>query len=480
MANKTKTGTTYSFTTSGGGAIPLPPTSLTATAASSTSVNLSWADTSGEEGFKVERKLASSSTWAQIGTTGTDVTTYTDANSGLTAGTSYNYRVRAYTSAGNSPYSNSASATTPFSTISQGDVVLYAGQASLRVGNWSPVADTTAASGQRLYNLNAGAAMVNPPLANPVHYFEMNFGALAGRPYHLWIRGKALSNSGYNDSVWVQFDGSVDSGGTPKYRIGTASGTYVNLEETSGAGVNGWGWQDNGFGAGVLGPDIYFAADGTQTIRVQVREDGFSIDQIVLSPDTYLTSSPGGTKLDETKLPKQTGLIGDQLPSEEARVQADTYVRAGSSASTSFGAMSEVIVKFSAAAEYLREGYLTLDISSVQPGDTVTLRLFGRLSDTRAASVTSQIYPVADTTWAETGLNWNNRPASDTTPIGSVIVSGTTGLWYDIDLTSYAQAQRAGGATLISIALKGQSDTLPYVTFSSRESGAHPQLLIGP
>ena len=59
-------------------------------------------------------------------------------------------------------------------------------------------------------------------------------------------------------------------------------------------------------------------------------------------------------------------------------------------------------------------------------------------------------------------------------------MSGTTGQWYEIDLTSYAQAQRAAGATLISIALKGNADTLPYVTFSSRESAVHPQLLIGP
>ena len=57
-------------------------------------------------------------------------------------------------------------------------------------------------------------------------------------------------------------------------------------------------------------------------------------------------------------------------------------------------------------------------------------------------------------------------------------VSGTAGQWYDIDLTSYAQAQRTAGAKKISIALKGNVDTKPYATFSSRESAVHPQLLI--
>jgi hypothetical protein len=66
--------------------------------------------------------------------------------------------------------------------------------------------------------------------------------------------------------------------------------------------VHGWGWQDNGYGAGVLGAPLYFT-EGQQTIRIQGREDGMSIDQIVLSSDMYLNTSPGATKDDHTILP---------------------------------------------------------------------------------------------------------------------------------------------------------------------------------
>jgi len=52
-----------------------------------------------------------------------------------------------------------------------------------------------------------------------------------------------------------------------------------------------------------IGQNLHFATTGTQRIRVQTREDGFSIDQIVLSPSTYLTSSPGALKGDKTILP---------------------------------------------------------------------------------------------------------------------------------------------------------------------------------
>jgi len=101
----------------------------------------------------------------------------------------------------------------------------------------------------------------------------------------------------------VQFSDSIDASGAPIFRIGTASATTVSLEDDNGAGVAGWGWQDNGWGTGVLGPAITFATPGLHTIRVQTREDGFSIDQIVLSSGKYLNTSPGALTSDRTILP---------------------------------------------------------------------------------------------------------------------------------------------------------------------------------
>ena len=87
------------------------PSNLTATAVSNNQINLSWSDNSNnEEGFKIERKLTSSVTFTEIDIVGPNVTSY--ASSGLATNTSYTYRVRAYSVAGNSPYSNTASAAT--------------------------------------------------------------------------------------------------------------------------------------------------------------------------------------------------------------------------------------------------------------------------------------------------------------------------------------------------------------------------------
>ncbi len=94
---------------------PLAPSSLAASPNSSTRIDLSWQDNSGDEiGFRVERRLPGGS-WAQIGTTSANVNTYADST--VVAGTTYEYRVRA---AGNgstfSTYSNATSATTPGGT----------------------------------------------------------------------------------------------------------------------------------------------------------------------------------------------------------------------------------------------------------------------------------------------------------------------------------------------------------------------------
>lgn len=91
---------------------PVAPTNLMATAVSSSQVNLAWVDSDNNEtGFKIERCTGTGcSDFAQIATVGANITSF--ASTGLSASTSYNYRVRAANAAGDSDYSNIASATT--------------------------------------------------------------------------------------------------------------------------------------------------------------------------------------------------------------------------------------------------------------------------------------------------------------------------------------------------------------------------------
>ena len=97
---------------------PTAPSNLTATAVSRSQINLAWNDnSSNESGFYIERAPSGSTTFTQIASVGANVKTY--SNTGLSTGTTYQYRVRAYNGSGNSGYSNTASATT-YSNIAQG------------------------------------------------------------------------------------------------------------------------------------------------------------------------------------------------------------------------------------------------------------------------------------------------------------------------------------------------------------------------
>jgi hypothetical protein len=172
-------------------------------------------------------------------------------------------------------------------------------------GRWTVVSDASAADGVRAYDPNLGAPKVTVPSAQPDGGVSREFLVEPGLTYKLWLRLKADSNHWANDSVWVQFSGATDQSGTPVYRIGTNSALAVNLEECAGCGISGWGWEDDGWGsvdrAGVL---LRFAEGGWQRILIQTREDGVSVDQIVLSAEKYLARRPGAAKNDATILPR--------------------------------------------------------------------------------------------------------------------------------------------------------------------------------
>ncbi len=184
------------------------------------------------------------------------------------------------------------------------EIVLHPGYESRMYGAWQSVDDPTAADRRRLWHPDFGAPKQVQPLANPTNFFEVQFLADPTQEYKLWVRMKADNDYWGNDSVFVQFTGARDASGNAIYEIGTTSALAVNLEECSGCGISGWGWEDDGWGSvNANGTTLRFPAGGPQTLRVQTREDGVSIDQIVLSAVKYKTTRPGTAKNDTTILP---------------------------------------------------------------------------------------------------------------------------------------------------------------------------------
>ena len=91
--------------------IPAAPSGLSATAVSSSQINLAWTDNSGNEsGFIVGRSTVSGGPYTDITTTAANATSFN--NTGLSSSTTYYYVVRSYNTAGSSANSAQASATT--------------------------------------------------------------------------------------------------------------------------------------------------------------------------------------------------------------------------------------------------------------------------------------------------------------------------------------------------------------------------------
>ena len=94
---------------------PSSPSDLTATAASSSTVNIAWNDNSdNENGFLIERRLRAEPDYTVIASLKANLTSYADT--GLPASTSFSYRIKAYNYSGSSLYSNEEETTTLLET----------------------------------------------------------------------------------------------------------------------------------------------------------------------------------------------------------------------------------------------------------------------------------------------------------------------------------------------------------------------------
>ena len=124
----TDTSTGITGTQSGIAVAPAAPSDLTATAVSSSQINLAWAASAGATGYEIERSLSASSGFTEVGTA--TATSYSDT--GLTAGTTYYYQVIATGGGKSSAASNTASATTtgtaPTARIDLGHLVQTHGE----------------------------------------------------------------------------------------------------------------------------------------------------------------------------------------------------------------------------------------------------------------------------------------------------------------------------------------------------------------
>ena len=158
---------------------------------------------------------------------------------------------------------------------------------------------------------------------------------------------------------------------------------------------------------------------------------------------------------------------------------ADAFVRDGASANTNFGTSTQLNVKTDAAnSGFNRRAFLKFDISSITNINSVKLQLFGNLSATASSNVSAGVFAVADTSWSETGITFNNQPTIGA-QLATATILDTTPRLYTWDITAYVKAQKAAGHNIITLAIKNLSPTSNFDIFNSREAASNvPQLVV--
>ncbi len=177
------------------------PSNFITTVVSSTQINLTWQDNSSNEtGFKVERCTGATCTnFAEIKSTGANVVAFN--NTGLTAGTVYRYRVRAFNSTLYSSYTaimNAQTSAPPLSKPTNLKTTVLAGK-QIRL-NWQDT--NTTETGFKIERCS-GASCINFAEINAVGANVLTFtdsGLQAGTAYRYQIRAyNASSFSPYSD-----------------------------------------------------------------------------------------------------------------------------------------------------------------------------------------------------------------------------------------------------------------------------------------
>jgi len=148
---------------------------------------------------------------------------------------------------------------------------------------------------------------------------------------------------------------------------------------------------------------------------------------------------------------------------------ADSYVSDGSNANTNFGSTDPLLVQESTSNSI---AYLKFDTSSLPSGTlgSVLMVIDGGYTGTPSnTEATMNVFPVADTSWGESTITWNNSPAIDTTHLVATAEAESTG-WYTWDITDYVNAQRVLGNNVFSVAIASGTTTSSAYSFHSREA----------
>ena len=189
------------------------PSGLNASAITNTSATIGWSAVSGALNYDVDYKASSSGTWINVAT---GTTSLSENLSGLTQGTTYDYRVRANCSGGAGSYTQAQFTTTAPCSAPTG-LSSSAITSSSATVSWSAVSG--AVSYDVDYKLNSSGTWVNATTATTAT--SVNLSGLTASSLYDWRVRTNCGTSGSSGYTQAQFTTSAASTCPGPYDVST-------------------------------------------------------------------------------------------------------------------------------------------------------------------------------------------------------------------------------------------------------------------
>jgi|GEM_PF-1350063 len=490
---------------------PTAPSGLAATAVSSSQINLAWTDNStNETGFKIERKTGAGGSYSQIATPAANTTSYSDST-GLSAATLYYYRILATNLGSDSAFSTEASAATdgiaPAMTLQPVNQSVAAGQTATFLAGASGTPSPTfqwKLNGANISGATSNSYTTSATIAaddgnsytlvatNSAGTFTSNAAILSIRAQTLteW-RGSYFSPADLADpakeaTVWgnsADPDGdglanlleyatntspTVNTAPSPVIMTNESDHLVLSFTRLNPAMVD---YEVEASSDLVTWTSIaaLSAVNTTWTGTATVTETGAVATRAVKVTDALLLSANPSRylRMKVSVFPDTFASYPDvpflKFPS------GDSFVRDGTGyATTNYGTLPNLTVKKD-GTPYNRETFVKFDISALAT-DLPNAKLVISVIARNTVAPTHYLIKCLSS-WTETGVIWNNRPAT----VGSVLANWVPILNTDVvvDVTSAIQAARLAGETEISFKVYSTtSNSTSNADYASRENSA--------
>lgn len=310
-------------------------------------------------------------------------------------------------------------------------------------------------------------------------YADTNFGSSS----NLIVKLTAVPDNGANRQSYLKFDlNGLKSKEVRRAKlrlfannVGNVADMTIHVYET----VPGWEESSITWNNAPVAGDLitgfeliadtpgWYEADLTEFVNEHT-DEGIVSMMLAMDDADKSNNSQVAFNSNESALWKPE-LVYEPAPPEHFLPVEDTYIRSGIYADNHFGHLEQLVLKESEPVDYDRKIYMTFDFGALEEDgiSRAKLKLFPYLAGSDGYKVV-KVYAVADESWSENSLTWNNAP-SYSELLNTFDVGNVAGISAEVDITDYVNAHMNDKKLSLALVLESLESDHSNIAFRSSE-----------